>query len=144
MDYANVFVGTNETVELNCYHLYPSKCTWRISRTAEPSAIESNATDNMDKTFTVHTEGHLLKPKLKNTNIDIIGGNNSGKCNLKIRSFSAADEGSYTCKYWSISRFGFYKFYNVQLKSKYSFIHILYVRVFLYAHVDFEIVCCLV
>ncbi|CAG2226569.1 CADM4 [Mytilus edulis] len=97
VDYENVFVGTNETVELNCYHLYPSKCTWRISRTAEPSAMESNATDNMDKTFTVYTEGHLLKPKLKNTNIDIIGGNNSGNCNLKIRSFSAADEGNYTC-----------------------------------------------
>lgn len=131
MDYANVFVGTNETVELNCYHLYQSECTWRISRTAELSAIESNATDNMNKTFAVHTGGHLLKPELKNTNIDFMGGHNSGKCNLKIRSFSAADEGRYTCKYWRFSIMAFYKRYNVQLKSKYSFIHILYARGFI-------------
>lgn len=77
--------------------------------------MESNATD---KTFTVQTEGHLLNQNLKNTNIDIIGGHSSSECNLKIRRFSAADEGHYTCKYLSLGTFVFYRLYHVQLKSK--------------------------
>ncbi|XP_052079075.1 uncharacterized protein LOC127717472 [Mytilus californianus] len=109
-----VFVGTNETVELNCYKYDQSECAWRISKKAVPSSMDSNATD---KTYILYTDGHLLNPKLKNTNIDIIGGTHTGKCNLKIRSFSSADEGSYTCKFWSPGTDAHYNVYNVQLKS---------------------------
>ncbi|CAC5372146.1 CADM4 [Mytilus coruscus] len=96
--YETVYVGTNETVELYCYRFDQSECAWRISKKALPSSKDSNATD---KTYILYTDGHLLNPKLNNTNIDIIGGNNTGKCNLKIRRFTTVDEGSYTCKFWS-------------------------------------------
>ncbi|CAC5372895.1 PVRL3 [Mytilus coruscus] len=109
-----VFVGTNETVELNCYDYDQSECAWLISKKAVPSSMDSNATD---KTYILYTDGHLLDPKLKNTYIDIIGGTNTGKCNLKIRSFSSVDEGSYTCKLWSRGSDAHYNGYNVQLKS---------------------------
>lgn len=111
----NVFAGTNETVVLNCYRIDKVACAWRISKKAVPSAKESNETD---KTYTLHPEGHSLNPKLKSSNIDIIGGNDTRTCKLKIRSFSAADEGIYTCKYLSSGTFTLDKRYNVQLKSK--------------------------
>ncbi|CAC5372897.1 unnamed protein product [Mytilus coruscus] len=112
--YETVFVGTNETVELNCYRFDQSECAWRISKMTLPSSIDSNATD---KTYILHTDGHLLNPKQKNTNIDIIGGTNTGKCNLKIRRFSSVDEGSYTCKFWSRGTDALYNVYEVQLQK---------------------------
>ncbi|CAC5426783.1 unnamed protein product [Mytilus coruscus] len=109
-----VFAGMNETVVLNCYRVDKSECAWRIMKKQVPSSMDSNATD---KTYTLYTEGHSLNPKLHNTNIDIIGGTNTGKCNLKIRSFSAADEGSYTCNFFTLLTYTHYFAYNVQLKS---------------------------
>lgn len=116
MYYANrtVFVGKNDTVELNCHRRQKFECGWHIPNQAIKPSMERNSTH---KTYIQYNEGHLMDPNLKNPNIDIIGGNDTIKCKLRIRNFSAVDEGSYTCKAWNLRTYTSYTNYDVHLKS---------------------------
>lgn len=110
-----VFVVRNETVILNCTCFNQNESSWRVIKYPRVTARE---TDAIYESNIPYTEGLSLNPKLKNSNIDIVGNYKSGECNLIITHFSDYDEGTYKCEYWE-KGYIYIDTYHVQISSKY-------------------------
>ncbi|CAC5393260.1 NCAM [Mytilus coruscus] len=93
----DVFVRRYGTIALNCKCFYQNESTWRVLKTSKVRPVDTTVTE---KLYIPYTQGLLLNPKLKHTNIDIIGNYISSECNLIIRNFSNDDVGIYRCEYW--------------------------------------------
>ncbi|CAG2229375.1 unnamed protein product [Mytilus edulis] len=108
-----IFVGRNETVILNCTCFNKNESSWRVLKYPRVTARETDATDER---YIPYTQGLLLNPKLMNSNIDIVGDNKSGECNLIIRNFSNYDEGTYKCDFWKNGNI-YTDTYHVQIRK---------------------------
>ncbi|CAC5393297.1 unnamed protein product [Mytilus coruscus] len=109
----SIFVGNQEIVVLNCPCFYQNESTFRVLKRSAEIVQDTNATDQL---YIPYTQGLLLNPKLKNSNINISGDYERGECNLIIRNFSADDTGIYRCEYWDNGNVCI-DTYNVYLRS---------------------------
>ncbi|CAC5393252.1 [Mytilus coruscus] len=91
--YTLIFVEKGENVVLNC--------TCSIHNESACSGPKISSVTKIDKNEDEpYTAGLMLKPKLHNLNVDVIGDYECDGCSLIVRNFSEIGVGNYICEYW--------------------------------------------
>lgn len=111
-------VDVGSSVILNCTRKSEIAITWM-----GPSK-STTFSEKAENVIIPYTDGCVLNPYFKGTNIKVISNNGTFGCNLEITNFSRLDEGSYKCL---TSDFTTYIF-NIFVKSKYLCFTSIYER----------------
>lgn len=109
-----VFVGTEETIVLNCTCFQENNGNWKGPNRSSPSF-------KFNETYLIqYAHGLHLNPKLEKTNVRVVGDYAKKTCNLLIEDFSTDNEGKYKCQYIENDITNI-QVYEILLTCKYAF-----------------------